>query len=64
MPGEDSLHVAVEDGRAPAHAQRQDGTGGGTADAGQRLEVIEGVGHLVHYEKPVEAAAAIREFLA
>ena len=28
------------------------------------LEVIEGVGHLVHYEKPVEAAAAIRAFLA
>jgi len=29
-----------------------------------RLEVIAGVGHLIHYEKPVEAAAAIRAFLA
>ena len=27
------------------------------------LSVIEGVGHLVHYEKPVETAAVIREFL-
>lgn len=28
------------------------------------LVVINGVGHLVHYEKPIETAAAIREFLA
>lgn len=28
------------------------------------LTVIEGVGHLIHYEKPAEAAAAITEFLA
>ncbi|MEN9910652.1 MAG: hypothetical protein RLZZ441_220 [Actinomycetota bacterium] len=28
------------------------------------LHVLEGVGHLVHYEKPIETAAAIREFLA
>lgn len=28
-----------------------------------RLEVIEGVGHLVHYEKPREAARAIVDFL-
>lgn len=28
------------------------------------LAVIEGVGHLIHYEKPLEAAAAIRRFLA
>lgn len=27
------------------------------------LRVIDGVGHLVHYEKPLETAAAIREFL-
>ncbi len=27
------------------------------------LVVIEGVGHLIHYEKPTEAAAAIRKFL-
>ncbi|MDF2443520.1 MAG: hypothetical protein JWR01_1723 [Subtercola sp.] len=29
-----------------------------------RLVVLEGVGHLVHYEKPREAARAIEEFLA
>lgn len=29
-----------------------------------QLRVIDGVGHLIHYEKPVETAAAIREFLA
>ncbi|MFE4195127.1 alpha/beta fold hydrolase [Paenarthrobacter sp. NPDC056912] len=28
-----------------------------------RLEVIPGVGHLIHYETPVPAAAAIRSFL-
>lgn len=28
------------------------------------LHIIDGVGHLVHYEKPVETAAVIREFLA
>jgi pimeloyl-ACP methyl ester carboxylesterase len=28
-----------------------------------RLELIEGVGHLVHYEKPREAAVAIADFL-
>jgi len=27
------------------------------------LHVLEGVGHLVHYERPIETAAAIREFL-
>lgn len=30
---------------------------------GSRLVVIEGVGHLIHYEKPVEAAEAIRAFV-
>jgi pimeloyl-ACP methyl ester carboxylesterase len=29
-----------------------------------RLTVLSGVGHLVHYEKPLETAAAIRKFLA
>jgi len=28
------------------------------------LEVIDGVGHLIHYEKPAEAAALIESFLA
>ncbi len=31
---------------------------------GSELAVIDGVGHLIHYEKPAEAAAAIRSFLA
>ena len=29
-----------------------------------RLAVIKGVGHLIHYEKPREAAAAIKDFLS
>jgi len=29
-----------------------------------KLHVLENVGHLVHYEKPIETAAAIRTFLA
>ena len=28
-----------------------------------QLHIIDGVGHLIHYEKPVEAATAIRTFL-
>jgi pimeloyl-ACP methyl ester carboxylesterase len=28
------------------------------------LTVLSGVGHLVHYEKPLETAAAVRKFLA
>ncbi|WBU38575.1 alpha/beta fold hydrolase [Homoserinibacter sp. YIM 151385] len=31
---------------------------------GARLEVLEGVGHLVHYERPEDAARLIRAFLA
>ena len=29
-----------------------------------RLEVLHGVGHLIHYERPAQAAALIRRFLA
>lgn len=29
-----------------------------------QLVMLQGVGHLIHYERPVQAAAAIREFLA
>ncbi len=34
-------------------------------DVGARntLTVLDGVGHLIHYEVPARAAAAIREFL-
>lgn len=35
-----------------------------TRFADARLVEIAGVGHLIHYEKPREAAAAIRDFLA
>ncbi|MCS5721890.1 alpha/beta hydrolase [Herbiconiux sp. CPCC 203407] len=31
---------------------------------GAELVIIEGVGHLIHYERPVEAADAIRSYLA
>lgn len=54
------LVAAVHDDITPIEAQR----------AVQRefpdaeLHVLEDVGHLVHYEKPIETAAAIREFLA
>jgi pimeloyl-ACP methyl ester carboxylesterase len=54
------LIVADRDDITPLEAQRvirQD-----FPDA--ELQVLEGVGHLVHYEKPIETAAAIREFLA
>ncbi|MBJ7433769.1 MAG: alpha/beta hydrolase [Microbacteriaceae bacterium] len=54
------LIVADRDDITPLDAQRairQD-----FLDA--ELRVLEGVGHLVHYEKPIETAAAIREFLA
>lgn len=54
------LIVADHDDITPLEAQRHLVTLFPEA----RLVVIEGVGHLVHYEKPVEAAAAIREFLA
>jgi pimeloyl-ACP methyl ester carboxylesterase len=30
---------------------------------GSRLEILPGTGHLVHYEKPLEAAALISAFL-
>jgi pimeloyl-ACP methyl ester carboxylesterase len=54
------LIVADQDDITPLDAQRRVVT----LFPDAQLEVIEGVGHLVHYEKPVEAAAAIRAFLA
>ncbi len=54
------LIVADEDDITPLSAQRHLVT----LFPDARLEVIAGVGHLIHYEKPVEAAAAIRAFLA
>ena len=52
--------VADQDDITPLDAQcavQQD-----FADA--ELHVLEGVGHLVHYEKPIETASAIRDFLS
>lgn len=34
------------------------------AIAGSQLEILEDVGHLIHYEKPGQAAGLIQEFLA
>lgn len=53
------LVVADEDDITPLAAQQHLVT----LFPDARLEVITGVGHLIHYEKPVEAAAAIRAFL-
>lgn len=53
------LVVADEDDITPLPAQQHLVT----LFPDARLEVIAGVGHLIHYEKPVEAAAAIRAFL-
>lgn len=54
------LVAAVLDDITPIEAQRAVQRGFPDAE----LHVLEGVGHLVHYEKPFETAAAIREFLA
>ena len=58
------LHVGViaadRDDITPIEAERVLATR--FADA--RLVEIADVGHLIHYEKPAEAAAAIRSFLA
>ncbi len=54
------LIVADNDDITPLEAQRHLVT----LFPDAQLVIIEGVGHLVHYEKPVEAASAIREFLA
>lgn len=54
------LVVADQDDITPLPAQRR--LAALLPDA--VLTVIAGVGHLIHYEKPVEAAAAIRKFLS
>jgi pimeloyl-ACP methyl ester carboxylesterase len=53
------LVVADEDDITPLEAQRRLVT----LFPDAQLEIIEGVGHLIHYEKPVEAARAIETFL-
>ncbi|WP_431277076.1 alpha/beta fold hydrolase [Leifsonia poae] len=58
---EPTLLVAAErDDITPVSAQRRLQT----LFPDARLVVIPGVGHLIHYETPVEAARAIEEFLA
>lgn len=54
------LVAADQDDITPLDAQRT--IRGAFPDA--ELHVLKDVGHLVHYEKPIEAAAAIRDFLA
>lgn len=53
------LVVADEDDITPLSAQIDIQTVFPDAE----LHVLSGVGHLVHYEKPIETAAAIRDFL-
>ena len=53
------LVAADQDDITPLDAQRT--IRGAFPDA--ELHVLKDVGHLVHYEKPIEAAAAIRDFL-
>ncbi len=60
IPERTLLVAAVDDDITPIAAERR--LRGLFPDA--RLVEIEGVGHLIHYEKPLEAARAIEEFLA
>ncbi|WP_348787836.1 alpha/beta hydrolase [Leifsonia sp. NPDC080035] len=60
IPERTLLVAAVDDDITPIAAERR--LRGLFPDA--RLVEIGGVGHLIHYEKPVEAATAIEEFLA
>ncbi len=60
IPQPTLLVVADEDDITPLEAQLR--LAALFPDA--ELAVIEGVGHLIHYEKPVEAAAAIDAFLS
>lgn len=53
------LVAAVQDDITPIEAERRLQT----LFADAELVEIDGVGHLIHYEKPREAAAAIRRFL-
>jgi pimeloyl-ACP methyl ester carboxylesterase len=60
IPEPTLLVAAVDDDITPIEAERR--LRGLFPDA--RLVEIAGVGHLIHYEKPVEAAEAIGAFLA
>lgn len=60
IPEPTLLVAAVDDDITPIEAERR--LRALFPDA--RLVEIAGVGHLIHYEKPVEAASAIRSFLA
>lgn len=59
IPEPTLLVAAVDDDITPIEAERRLQT----IFADARLVEISGVGHLIHYEKPMEAAAAIRAFL-
>ena len=53
------LVVAAQDDITPLDAQKKVQR----VFPNATLEIIDGVGHLVHYEKPLEAAGFIRDFL-
>jgi len=59
IPEPTLLVAAVDDDITPIEAERRLRT----VFPDARLVEIAGVGHLIHYEKPVEAATAIRGFL-
>ncbi|MFF2051909.1 alpha/beta fold hydrolase [Leifsonia sp. NPDC058194] len=59
IPEPTLLVAAVDDDITPIEAERRLQT----LFPDARLVEIEGVGHLIHYEKPVEAADAIRTFI-
>lgn len=59
VPEPTLLVAAVDDDITPIEAERRLQT----LFPDARLVEIAGVGHLIHYEKPLEAAAAIRAFL-
>ncbi|WP_221584121.1 alpha/beta fold hydrolase [Microbacterium sp. G2-8] len=54
------LVAAMQDDITPIDAERELAA----LFADSSLVEIDGVGHLIHYEKPAEAAAAIRDFLS
>ena len=54
------LYIASNDTRKAEAAERLIEAGGGRAE----LHVLDGVGHLLHYERPGECAALLRAWAA
>lgn len=58
------LVVGAEDELGSVRGQRKLARRIGRASPGVELEVLDGVGHLIHYERAPEAAGLIRSFIA